>query len=179
MLGDATSESRTNMRHLRHLVAFATVAAWLTSGCTHAADKTTKETPSNADVAIPVQGGYPSNFPANVPKPALALETAAETFTLRLTSSNAFADLAAYKNVLVTACYTISNETNDLTGPSKQATFLATKDAVSIVANVFAPDSPRRNFMDVVVNPVVRVVPNSFSGATTHKAPPGQQQCAT
>jgi hypothetical protein len=94
-------------------------------------------------------------------------------------TTNAKADLAAYKNVLVTAYYTISNETNDLAGPSKHATFLATKNGMSIDASVFAPDSYRGNFLDVVVNRVVDAEPNSFSGATTVKVPTGQEQCAT
>ena len=172
MLEPTTSE-RTNVpyRRIRHIVAFAAVVAWLTSGCTNAADKQSKDAPKNVGVSISGKGTYPPDFLAKVPKPELALETAigtAGTFRLRFTSSSATSDLAAYKNLLVTACYTMSNETKDLAGPSKRATLLATKDAISIVVSAFGPVPPAAaTTWPVVVNPVVNLIPNSINGATT------------
>jgi hypothetical protein len=153
----------------------------LASGCRSAANNDRK----NPDLADTPNGKYPADFPNTVPKPALMLESAlgaGRTFTLRFKSTNAKADLAAYKNLLVTACFLISNESNDLGGPSKQATLLASKaDSTSIVVRVFAADAPRDcGFMIVEVNPVVNFIPNSINGSgATIKVATSEQHCAT
>jgi hypothetical protein len=109
----------------------------------------------DAGVEVPAAGKLPANFPAEVPTPSLKLETgieAAGTFTLRYTSADPKADMAAYRSALVAGGYTISSDVDDLSGPSKNVVVMAVKGTSTVLASAFAPDAPGGgNYMGVVV----------------------------
>jgi hypothetical protein len=120
----------------------ALAVAMLVTGCGNSAK-------DKADAALK-QAGV-----ADVPTPAIPLETAvaaAGTFTLRYTTKDPKADMAAYRAALVAAGFKINSEADNLTGPSKNINLMATKGTVTVIAAAFGPDAPGGgNYMGVVV----------------------------
>jgi hypothetical protein len=133
--------------------ALMTLAGACGAGAKDKADAALKD----AGIEVPDAGKLPANLPEGTPTPTLKLETgieAAGTFTLRYTSTDAKADMAAYRTALVAAGYTISNDADGLSGASKNVVLMATKGASTILASAFAPDAPGGgNYMGVVVTP--------------------------
>jgi hypothetical protein len=136
--------------------ALAAIAvAMLATGCGNSAKDKADAALKQAGVEVPTSGKLPASFPADVPTPAISLETAvaaAGTFTLRYTTKDPKGDMAAYRAALVAAGFKINSEADNLTGPSKNINLMATKGTVTVIAAAFGPDAPGGgNYMGVVV----------------------------
>ena len=142
------------MKKSRSLLGAFGLAAMLFVGAACSDDDAANDALKDAgvDANINTGGGLPSGFPeADVPTPELKLETgvtAAGTYTLRYTATDAKANSDAYKTKLTEAGYTISGEADFLAQPNGNIAFTATKDKYTVSVSSFnTPDK----YMAVVV----------------------------
>ncbi len=112
----------------------------------------TEDTGSGAPA--PAGAGLPTGFPTAVPVPDLAIDVAsgfADGFTLKLTSPDAVADIAAYAAELGAAGFVIADEFDLSADESGNVGFTATGEGWSVHAVAFTPD--HGGYMSVSVDP--------------------------
>jgi hypothetical protein len=136
----------------------ALAVSMLVTGCGNSAKDKADAALKQAGVEVPASGKLPADFPADVPTPAIPLETAVKAggaFTLRYTSKDPKANMDAYHAQLVASGYTITSKADALTLASKNTVVMATKGTITVTAVAFAPDAPGGgNYMGVVVTAV-------------------------
>lgn len=137
----------------RSVAALALLGGVAACSADDAANKALKD----AGVNVNTQGGLPKGFPTDVPTPDLKIETGvavAKGFTLRLTSPSAVADVAAYKDTLSKAGFTMSDEFDNSAKDGHNVGFTATGKGFRVIAVAFTPEAPGGGkYMGVQVDP--------------------------
>ena len=144
-------------RLITRSIISATLIVTIASGCADAAKSKADDVMKTAGVEVAGKGKLPTDFPNDVPTPALPLETAVGavgTFTLRYTSTEAKKDAVAYQKVLEKAGYMLTGEVDALDGGSHNFTVTARKGTTHIEASAFTAAAPGGgNYLAVVVTP--------------------------
>lgn len=108
-------------------------------------------------IEINTEGGVPASFPADVPLPDLAIETAvavAPGFVLRLTSPDAVADVAAYRAKLEAAGFEITDAFDNSGNDAYNVGFTATGNGWVVQPVAFTQDKPvDPGYMGLAVDP--------------------------
>lgn len=146
-----------NNRTIARSLISASLFITLASGCGNAAKSKADDALKKAGVEVAGKGKLPTDFPKDVPTPALPLETAVGapgTFTLRYTSADAKNDAGAYQKVLEKAGYMLTGEVDGLDGGSHNFTVTAKKGSIHIEASAFSAAAPGGgNYLAVIVTP--------------------------
>lgn len=98
----------------------------------------------------------PTGFPADVPVPELPIETASvagDGYSVKLTSTDAAADIAAYRTALTASGGTIESEYDHLDDDSKNAGFSAVLGTWEIRANALARNGDSGGYLVLSVDP--------------------------
>ena len=110
-----------------------------------------------AGVQVTAGGKLPAAFPPDVPTPSLTLETGVGTaglFTLRYTSKDAKADVAAYRKTLEAAGFAITGDFDNLAAKANVG-FICLKGTMNVDVSAFGPDTPGGgNYLAVIVTTV-------------------------
>jgi hypothetical protein len=149
------------MHTTRSLVsALGLAAALLVGGVACSAEDATNAALENAgvDANVSTGGDLPDGFPSDVATPDLELETGAAvegTYTLRYTSDDATADIAAYRTALADAGFTPGEDFTFDKASGDHTGFTAASPEFNVMAAAYGPDAPGGgNYMAVVVTPV-------------------------
>ncbi len=146
-----------NNRLISRSIISATLVVTIASGCGTAAKSKADDALKKAGVEVAGKGKMPTDFPKDVPTPALPLETAVGalgTFTLRYTSIDAKNDAVAYQKVMEKAGYMLTGEVDGLEGGSHNYTVTALKGSVHIEASAFTTEAPGGGkYLAVIVTP--------------------------
>lgn len=133
------------------------VVALLGGAVACSSDDAANKALKDAGVNVNTQGGLPAGFPSAVPAPDLKIETGLSVgtgFTLRLTSTDAVADIAAYKDKLTKAGFTFSNEFDNSADAAHNVGFDATGKGFKVIAVAFPKNTPvDGGYMGVQVDP--------------------------
>lgn len=113
---------------------------------------------AGVDANVSTGGELPDGFPETVATPDLELESGAAvagTYTLRYTSSDPAAEIAAYRSALEAAEFTPGGDfTNDAAAGDYQG-FTAANADYTVLASAYGPDAPGGgNYLAVVVTPL-------------------------
>lgn len=116
-----------------------------------------KDAGVNGDIST--GGDLPNDFPADVVTPDLPLETGLGlqgTFTLRYTTNDAAADVAAYRSALAEDGFTITGDFDNLADSATGGNvgFTATSADWNVTVSAFGPDAlGGGNYLAVIVAP--------------------------
>ena len=150
------------MKKFKSIIGAISLVALLGMAACSSSDDAANDALKDAGVSgdIDTGGDLPKDFPSDVAVPELGLETGVGlegTFTLRYTSEDPAADVAAYRSALEAGGFTIANDFDNLADPATGGNvgFIGTSSAWTVTVSAFGPDAPGGgDYMAVVVAPV-------------------------